>query len=173
MGLAASSVAGTAGVASGAGCSKGATGAGSSILGGCSSTLAGVATSAFGFPWKRPTKRPESRRPSLTLSEVSSFFSSYPYKSINNYTRTTQDIALTLTSLASSVGFVSVASGSAGAAGVSATAASLQIAGQRGLGYTDRGHSPHGLGGGDLRDRCLFGSGFLDRLLGRSRLVQR
>lgn len=80
-GLVASSVfvSGAAAAAAGAsvaGFSKGATGAGSSILGGCSSTLAGVLTSAaLGLALKKSPTRAERRRP--TLAALASFFSSF------------------------------------------------------------------------------------------------
>lgn len=63
-----------------AGFSRGATGVGSSILGGCSSTLAGGVTSGLGLPLKKSPTRAERRRPTLTaLGAISfdSFFSSF------------------------------------------------------------------------------------------------
>jgi len=65
-----------------AGFSRGATGAGSSILGGFSSTLAGVERSDLGLGLKKSPTRADSRRPTLAgdliLSSLlgSSFFSS-------------------------------------------------------------------------------------------------
>ena len=69
-----------AGVDSAAGFSRGATGVGSSILGGDSSTLAGVLTS-LGFGLKRSLTRADKRRAILAgdlagLDSFSSFFSS-------------------------------------------------------------------------------------------------
>lgn len=58
-----------------AGFSRGATGAGSSILGGCSSTFAGEETSDLGFALKNSPTRDDRRRPSFFFS--SSFFSSF------------------------------------------------------------------------------------------------
>lgn len=75
-----SSEAATAGVgsaaASAAGFSRGATGVGSSILGGFSSTLGGVLCSVLGFDLKNSPTRADNRR--LTLGDFfSSFFSSF------------------------------------------------------------------------------------------------
>ena len=69
-----------AGVESAAGFSRGATGVGSSIFGGASSTLTGWLTS-FGFDLKNSPTRADKRRPILTgdlaaLSSFSSFLSS-------------------------------------------------------------------------------------------------
>lgn len=66
---------GAAASVSDAGFSRGATGAGSSIFGGCSSTLAGVATSALGLDLKKSPTRAERRRP--TLAALTSFLSSF------------------------------------------------------------------------------------------------
>jgi hypothetical protein len=81
-GLAGSSIgtgagAGAAAVESVAGFSKGATGVGSSILGGCSSTFAGVETSCLGFGLKKSPTRAERRRPTLLLAFSSFGFSSF------------------------------------------------------------------------------------------------
>lgn len=54
--------AGVSGVASVAGFSRGATGVGSSIFGGFSSTLGGTACSSFGFDLKKPPTRADRRR---------------------------------------------------------------------------------------------------------------
>lgn len=64
--------------ASFAGFSRGATGVGSSILGGFSSTLAGAETSVLGLVLKKSPTRAERRRPTLVaLETLSSFFSSF------------------------------------------------------------------------------------------------
>lgn len=80
MGLDSSTgAAASVGFASVAGFSRGATAGGSSILGGCSSTLAGAATSALGFGLKKSPTREDRRRASLAF--FSSAFSSF-YKTV-------------------------------------------------------------------------------------------
>jgi len=74
VGSGAGSAAAPAGAVSVAGFSRGATGAGSSILGGCSSTLAGAATSVLALGLKKSPTREERRRASLAFFS-SSFFS--------------------------------------------------------------------------------------------------
>ena len=75
MGSSAAGAAGADSAASAAGFSRGATGVGSSIFGGFSSTLGGVLCSALGLGLKKSPTRAERRRP--TLAFFSSFFSSF------------------------------------------------------------------------------------------------
>ena len=72
----AGAAAGVASVASAAGFSRGATGVGSSIFGGFSSTLGGVLCSALGLGLKKSPTRAERRRPILAFFSAS-FFSSF------------------------------------------------------------------------------------------------
>lgn len=103
-------------VASVAGFSKGATFAGSSITGGCSSTLGGGATSVLGLGLKRSPTRAESRRATLSflvsLVSLVSVFSSFV--SCHRVLRSDSRKECQKNTLSAS-----------GAAGVSVTAASL------------------------------------------------
>ena len=109
------------------GFSRGATGAGSSIFGGFSSTLGGVLCSSFGFDLKKPPTRADKRRPTLTAfaltsASFSSFFSSFCKPSQTTTKSHAMGVRFTfsvLSSLASSLG-ASEASAT-GAASVSLT----------------------------------------------------
>ena len=118
----AGAAAGVASVASAAGFSRGATGVGSSIFGGFSSTLGGVLCSALGLGLKKSPTRAERRRPILAFFSAS-FFSSFSsfYNLVSEQCCMNMQSRLTFSSLGASVSAAvsagaSVAGASAGAA---------------------------------------------------------
>ena len=103
-GLADCSVLGSA--PSEAGFSRGATGTGSSILGGYSSTLAGVATSALGLDLKKSPTRAERRR--VTFKDLNALTSPVEALTSSVAALTSSVAALTSSVTASTTGVTSL-----------------------------------------------------------------
>jgi hypothetical protein len=140
-----------------AGFSRGATGAGSSIFGGCSSTLAGDETS-FALDLKISVTRAEKRRPTLAALFSFSFFSScvrtdrkyIVSHSINKYT------------FGASTGAGSGAGSEVGsAAGASAAAVSLWLFSECNFQTTKHARLLHGFSWSLLDGRLSDGRGLL------------
>lgn len=139
--------AGVSGVASVAGFSRGATGVGSSIFGGFSSTLGGTACSSFGLDLKKPPTRADRRRVTF---KAFTFESSSFYEDSKNWINEARRKKHTFSSFTSSLG-VSTTGASAGA-GVSVSftgsveASSVFTGSAAGVGSSFAGSSVAGAG---------------------------